>query len=403
MPQEATAQNLVAQGNQVLFAFRRALGALAQHLDDSRTSSPVEATFKAELQRFQLWAINLGLFQASHNSLEYRLRQNATVRSLIAALLTDLCLALDDRKSTNWILIVLKTEPSEVVDELFRETNDKNDDTEELQAEVHSGVQASLDAESFLSVNRSKVSDSSGDQVDEEDLMTMYTDDVIEINDELMKIAMQIRSPNSRKPRHKTYPSGETNHDEQDAYNGVLMSFRKKGIEQTLISARLRALSIDQAAATPVLRGSDEFLVDRLSKANDFRRRQFEYWRRCRSHSVRATTNAAVVADADDPHEKVQPRAALIPTANVAFGRSDQTGPKTVSIPSVPLLAPDFELRSVRSARTHQSRALTIHTPSGDLIAWPEVPSFVPIGKEFECPLCFFICPQEQRSGESWR
>ena len=298
-------------------------------------------------------------------------------------------------------LLSWKLNPSEVDDELFRETNDKNDDTEEFEAEVHSGVQASLDAESFLSVNRSKVSDSSGDQVDEEDLMTMYTDDVIEINDELMKIAMQIRSPNSRKPRHKTYPSGETNHDEQDAYNGVLMSFRKKGIEQTLISARLRALSIDQAATTPVLRGSDEFLVDRLSKANDFRRQQFEYWRRCRSHSVRATTNAAVAAD--DPHDKVQPRAALIPTANVAFGRSDQTGPKTVSIPSVPLLAPDFELRSVRSARTHQSRALTVHTPSGDLIAWPEVPSFVPIGKEFECPLCFFICPQEQRSGESWR
>ena len=387
----------------MLFAFRRALGALAQHLDDSRTSSPVEATFKAELQRFQLWAINLGLFQPSHNSLEYRLRQNATVRSLIAALLTDLCLALDDRKSTNWILIVMETEPSEVVDELFRETNDKNDDTEELEAEVHSGAQASLDAESFLSVNRSKVSDSSGDLVGEEDLMTMYTDDVIEINDELMKIAMQIRSPNSRQPRHKSYSSGKIDHDEQDVYKSVLMSFRKKGIEQTMISARLRRLSVDQAATTPVLRGSDDFLVDRLSKANDFRRQQFEYWRRYRSHSVRATTNAAVAADADDPHDKVQPRAALTLTADVVFGRSDQKAPKTVSMPSVSLLAPDFKLRSVRSARTHQSRALTVHTPGGDLIAWPEVPSSVPIGKEFECPLCFFICPQEQRSGEPWR
>ena len=403
MPQEAIAQDLVAKGNEVLFAFRRALGSFAQHLDDSGTSSPVEATCKAELQRFQLWAINLGLFQASHNSLEYRLRQNATVRSLIAALLTDLCLALDDRKSTNSILIVMETEPSEVVDELFWETNDKNDDTEELEAEVHSGVRASLDAESFLSVNRSKVSDSSGDLVDEEDLMTMYTDDVIEINDELMKIAMQIRSPNSRQPRHKTYSSGKIDHDEQDVYKSVLMSFRKKGIEQTMISARLRRLSIDQAATTPVLRGSDDFLVDRLSKANDFRRQQFDYWRRYRSHSIRATTNAAVAADADDPHDKVQPRAALTPTADVVFGRSDQKAPKTVSMPSVSLLAPDFKLRSVRSARTHQSRALTVHTPGGDLIAWPEVPSSVPIGKEFECPLCFFICPQEQRSGESWR
>ncbi|KAI4095891.1 MAG: hypothetical protein LQ339_007129 [Xanthoria mediterranea] len=228
----------------------------------------------------------------------------------------------------------METEPSEVVEELFRETSDKNDDTEELKAEVHSGVQASLDAESFLSVNRSKVSDSSGDQVDEEDLMTMYTDDVIEINDELMKIAMQIRSPNSRQPRHKNYSSGKIDHDERDVYKSVLMSFRKKGIEQTMISARLRRLSIDQAATTPVLRGSDEFLVDRISKANDFRRQQFDYWRRYRSHSVRATTNAAVAADADDPHDKVQPRVALTPTADVAFGRSDQKAPKTVSMPS---------------------------------------------------------------------
>lgn len=233
--------------------------------------------------------------------------------------------------------------------------------------------------------------------------MTMYMDDVIEINDELMKIAMQIRSPNSRRPHHKTYPPGGTAHDDQDVYTNVLKSFRKKGIEQTLLSARLRTLSIDRPETSPVLRDSDEFLVDRLSKANDFRRQQFEYWRKYRSHSVRATTNATGAADADDSHNKGQPRAMLTTAAEVTFVRSDQKATKTVSMPSVSLLAPDFKLRSVLSAKTHQSRALTVHTPNGDIIAWPEVPSSVPIGKEFECPLCFFICPQEQRTGEPWR
>lgn len=231
----------------------------------------------------------------------------------------------------------------------------------------------------------------------------MYMDDVIEINDELMKTAMQIRSPSSRKPRHKTYPPGGTAHDDQDVYTNVLKSFRRKGIEQTLLSARLRRLSIDRSETSPVLRDSDKFLVDRLSKANDFRRQQFKYWRKYRSHSVRATTNATGAVDADDSHDKVQPRATLTPAADVAFVRSEQKAPKTVSMPSVSLLAPDFKLRSVRSARTHQNRALTVHTPNRDLIAWPEVPSSVPIGKEFECPLCFFICPQEQRTGEPWR
>ncbi|KAL8755008.1 MAG: hypothetical protein Q9199_003938 [Rusavskia elegans] len=357
MSQLAIAKDLVTLGNDVLFAFRRASGAFARHRDEFQIVSSSEAACKAELQRFQLWVINLGLFQSSHNSLDYRLRQNETVRSMIAALLTDLCLALDD-----------------LFDELSRDTNNNNDDAKELESEMHSGSGANVEAQSFQSADRSEVSNSSSGNVDEENLTTMYMDDVIEINDELMKIAMQIRSPSSRKPRHKTYTPGGTELDDQDVYTNVLKSFRKKGIEQTLLSARLRTLSIDRAETSPVLRDSDEFLVDRLSKANDFRRQQFEYWRKYRSHSVRATSNATGGANTDKSRDKVQPLAMLTPTADVAFVRSDDKGPKTVSMPSVSFLAPDFKLRSVRSARTHQSRALTVHTPGGDLIAWPEVP-----------------------------
>ncbi|KAL8900785.1 MAG: hypothetical protein Q9207_005534 [Kuettlingeria erythrocarpa] len=74
-----------------------------------------------------------------------------------------------------------------------------------------------------------------------------------------------------------------------------------------------------------------------------------------------------------------------------------------MSMPSVSLLAPDFKVHSVRSARTNQSLPLTVHAPNGDPIIWPEVPSSVPNGKEFECPFCFFICPEGQRTGEPWR
>lgn len=111
MSQVAIAEDLVALGNDVLFAFRKASGAFARHRDELQILSPSEAACKAELQRFQLWVINLGLFQSSHNSLDYRLRQNETVRSMIAALLTDLGLALDDRKSTDCAMMGMRTEP----------------------------------------------------------------------------------------------------------------------------------------------------------------------------------------------------------------------------------------------------------------------------------------------------
>ncbi|KAI4265560.1 MAG: hypothetical protein L6R38_009329, partial [Xanthoria sp. 2 TBL-2021] len=289
---------------------------------------------------------------------------------MIAALLTDLCLALDD-----------------LFDELSRDTNNNNDDAKELESEIHSGSGANVEAQSFQSVDRSEVSDSSSGNVDEENLTTMYMDDVIEINDELMKTAMQIRSPSSRKPRHKTYPPGGTAHDDQDVYTNVLKSFRRKGIEQTLLSARLRRLSIDRSETSPVLRDSDKFLVDRLSKANDFRRQQFKYWRKYRSHSVRATTNATGAVDADDSHDKVQPRATLTPAADVAFVRSEQKAPKTVSMPSVSLLAPDFKLRSVRSARTHQNRALTPDTLYESRDQW--------IQHEQWSHMCFWRCPKD--------
>lgn len=294
----------------------------------------------------------------------------------------------------------MKTEPPLVVDNLSRDT--KND-AKDFDAEVYPAIDANIDSQSSQPADRSESSDSSSGNADDNNLMNLYMDDVIEINDELIKIAMQIRSPHLRKPCYKTHSHAEAEHDDQDIYTKVLKLFRKKGIEQTILSARRRILSIDEAETSPVLQDCDEFLVDRLSKANDFRRQQFEYWRKYRSHSVRATANAAVTVDADESRDKLQPPALLVPTADVALVKSDQKASKTLSMPSVSLLAPDFKLRSVRSARTHQSRALTVHAPSGEIIAWPEVPSSVPIGKEFECPLCFFICPREQRTGEPWR
>lgn len=53
------------------------------------------AALTSEIQRFQLWATNLGLFYQDYSSFDYRLRDNEIVRSFARELLVKLTEALD--------------------------------------------------------------------------------------------------------------------------------------------------------------------------------------------------------------------------------------------------------------------------------------------------------------------
>ena len=67
--------------------------------NDSASEQVDAAAFRAEMQRFQLWAINLGLYRQDHSSLDYRLRDNEVVRSFTEELLTSLIEALEESTS----------------------------------------------------------------------------------------------------------------------------------------------------------------------------------------------------------------------------------------------------------------------------------------------------------------
>lgn len=98
MSQASDSNDLALLGNKVLSAFRIALDQFGRLDDDRGSPSPSETACKIESQRFQLWSFNLDILHFSHNSLDHRLCLNENVRTLVVALLTDLCLALDDRK-----------------------------------------------------------------------------------------------------------------------------------------------------------------------------------------------------------------------------------------------------------------------------------------------------------------
>lgn len=88
-------EDLATQGRNAWGKFTGAYETLQK--SGSASSEQLDATaFRAEMQRFQLWAINLGLYRRDHSSLDYQLRDSEVVRSFTGDLLTSLIEALGE-------------------------------------------------------------------------------------------------------------------------------------------------------------------------------------------------------------------------------------------------------------------------------------------------------------------
>ena len=91
-------ENLATYGHHVRRSFQNARRSLAQNV--SNIARQLEPTaVESEMQRFLLWATNLGLFHHDHSSLDYRLRDNEVVRSFTKSLLSNLIESLDESQS----------------------------------------------------------------------------------------------------------------------------------------------------------------------------------------------------------------------------------------------------------------------------------------------------------------
>jgi hypothetical protein len=54
------------------------------------------ALFAAEADRFELWAVNMGLFVRGHGSLDYRVREAESLASTLRRFMTDINDSLDE-------------------------------------------------------------------------------------------------------------------------------------------------------------------------------------------------------------------------------------------------------------------------------------------------------------------
>ena len=229
----------------------------------------------------------------------------------------------------------------------------------------------------------------------DESMLKLHFEDVTEAINQLYNLASQIRSPRIRKYRTDI----DLFKDVDDAIKSEYVKARTKaemqGIEQMLLQSR-RSLLAPQIGETDLsLMQSDQYLVQRLQKANHTRRQQFDYWRKTKKRWVRAAPKVPEPMSILIPGDVQQRHDTPILVQSSEFTRS--------LLSSAHALPKDFVLKSQKSTYTETSRGLSVHGPSGEKVIWPKPPVAVPRAEDFECPFCFYFCDPRYSEDTAWR
>ncbi|QYS95104.1 ANK_REP_REGION domain-containing protein [Trichoderma simmonsii] len=336
--------------------------------------------FLAQFDRFELWAVNLGVFVKGHGSLDYRIRDSENMKEAILKMMKNLNRSLDEA------LAYLRGDI---------EQEDEDSDT-----------------------------DSSSEMESDMDLLLDSIKDPI---DRLYKMAVWIRNPATRitstKARNLQQVDEETNVDlfksfekfDYEHISSLFLEYEKnKAIQETPIVKPHDTVGNDKALVEdqvwePIRKtlelnrmrlsnGDESYLVRRIARANGLRRQQFAYWRK---HKNKLREHAAVVVEVpthnlpttshiiqlEDKNEKA--KAPLTVTTATQLRLSHETGK-------------ELEKENVMTLAVSEY-APSAWNPSKDIVSFPSPPKASPVDEFFECPYCYTICPASILSEKAWR
>ncbi|UKZ93390.1 uncharacterized protein TrAFT101_008304 [Trichoderma asperellum] len=336
--------------------------------------------FLAQFDRFELWAVNLGLFVMGHGSLDYRIRDSESMKESMYMMIQNLNRSLD-----------------EVLDYVNGNIGQEDDDSD-------------IDSESESDI----------------DLLLGSIKDPI---DRLYKLAVWIRNPATRltssKARNFKQIDPESNVDlfesyENHDYDYVSSLF----LEYEKHKALQEAPAVECKDKNPVggdrdaddkdhvwepIRGvlklhkerilhcSESYLVRRIARANGRRRQQFAYWKR---HQDKLREHASMFVEA--------PARQLSDAEHIINGLIGET--KTVlSVTTatqlrIPQLAGQEILEKEGVLKLDVSEyAPSAWNPSKDTVSFPLPPKVSTSDNFFECPYCYTICPISLLSEKAWR
>jgi hypothetical protein len=305
-----------------------------------------------EQDRFNLWAIHLGLHQRGHASLDYRFRDAENLYQYSMKLLDDLLHALKS-----------------VHDDLFSKPNPIYENRE--PGEVDDSLSGSDDSDSL-------------EGFDDETLAQAAFKSVSDSIDRLFKLAMRVRNPATRTGFSRGYHYDQF---DPDSGMGLFNTFLEQRIDERYIE------NLVNSYGKPVLEGEHDvtFLVDRLAKANNKRRRQFAYWKHHKLNQVKHTEMAK-----QKIAQQLQFPGARAPSTS---GHSKPTTATYVDHTKI-------DLEDSRSVFSTVSMMLPEPTKSEEVLEFPPVPQKYVSDediKEFECPYCFTICSKRLLQKKLWR
>ncbi|KKO99636.1 hypothetical protein THAR02_08255 [Trichoderma harzianum] len=315
--------------------------------------------FLAQFDRFELWAVNLGVFVMGHGSLDYRIRDSETLAYLCGDI----------------------------------EQEDEDEDTDSC-SEMESDMDLLLD--------------SIKDPIDRLYKMAVW------IRNPATRIT-------STKARNLQQVDEETNVDlfksfekfDYEHISSLFLEYEKnKAIQENPIANPHNTVGNDEALfgdqvwepirktlelnRMQISNGDESYLVRRIARANGLRRQQFAYWKK---HKNKLREHAAVV---------VEVPAHNMPTTNHIIQLEDRN--KKAKAPLTVTTATQLRLSHGIGQELEKENVMTFAVseyapsawnPSKDIVSFPSPPKASP-DDFFECPYCYTICPASILSEKAW-
>ncbi|KAI9645501.1 hypothetical protein NHQ30_006241 [Ciborinia camelliae] len=358
------------------------------------------ALFAAEADRFELWAVNLGVFTSGHGSLDYRVREAESFERTLRRFMTGLNEAL-----------------SEVLEYCRKDGNLPTQSEHDTTDDPTDEFEKSFD----------DLEDNAVQNVEEEiDLLLESVRDVI---NRLYKLSTRIRNPSSRTGSTKAQTYQQTDQDsgvnlfevfesfDHDYVSSLFSQYRAQTVSRADVhgsdSASLHTEK-NQAGAdnvkTPIQivlpqdnpTSSDEiecFLIRRIASSNVRRRQQFAYWRKHRNkldqHYSAVTMPFITAKEQTLSQIQVKQQGAEVLAPTQFLTQSVTTASR--------LNVPQFELVDNRSTVSVSEYAPSAWQPGKEVMSFPDPPPRPLRDKYFECPYCFTLCPTNVLAPRAWK